>query len=1097
MLFLFIHIISVFNLDTDLKIITYLKLLLLLFYLFIPLSLIAQKTNESVSFDTKKQVSQFLIDTWDSDKGLPYSTLRQVFQTKDKYIWVGGYEGLLRFDGNNFDYYSSNTIPELKTNSVTRFAESLDSTLWIGTQGSGLLSYKNGIFKVHGLEKEYITAIHILDETDSMYVGTRSGGLFGYDIKTQKFTSIFKNQLGKEAIYDILEYPKGKFWLGTRNNGVLTLENNILSEVESEVGKSATLRLYLDNQNKVWAGTYNGVVKYQEGKFIRKFKAINERIYDMKFDLAGNFWIATHHNIYRNNPRTDELELLKSNTNEPFEDTRSIYIDKEDNLWIPSIKQGLCRLYEGKFLNYTTRQGLDYSSINSLTTYNDKDILVGTTKGHLHIIDVENNKVTDYPTKINLTNQELLNIRQDKEGIVWISTYKGLIRKDIDGTERVFTEKDGLPTKMIVRTYQDSKGRFWIGTRGEGLVEMKKDSTTNQYTFEKISTERGFDSYFIMSIREDNRGNLLVATNDKGIFIERGNKFESFGIEEGLPTNLIFNMYCDKENTIWIASSAGIIRWKDDEKVFFGTENDFVRESIFDILEDRQGYFWLSTNKGVLCIKKKDINDLVDKKITKLTWKRYSKYNGMASEQCTGAASSLMSKNGDIWIPTFGGVLKIQPNLLKDNRYLPSVYIKQISLDDEISLEPKNITIEPDQQRLIIEFTALSWKAPQTTKLKYKLQGFDKEWTTVTSKRQATYTSLPHGEYTFKVIAANNDGVWNNEGATLKIIVKPHIYQTKGFMAAIFLLLMAGVWGVVSVRTKIIKAKAKELEEIVKLRTNELQSTNSELMMQQKVVKAQNKNIISSINYAKRIQVAMLPTREYIQKILPKLCILFLPRDIVSGDFYWIEEYNEKVIVATVDCTGHGVPGAFMSLIANDILNKVVLDYSITEPQLILDVLNQEVITILNQKKTDNRDGMDMNIWVWNKKKNIVEFAGAKNPLIYIKNQKLYEIKANSMPIGGNSSYKIEQKYIKHTIKVDAPITIYTFSDGYQDQFGGVKNKKYMKSKFKQLLLEIHALPMPEQHKILKETFIKWKQNYEQIDDVLVMGVKIIPTSNK
>lgn len=1079
------------------------KVLFLLIFLCISFFAIAQKQTKYTPFDPNKQLSQFLIDVWDSEKGLPSSALLQAIQTKNGYLWIGSYDGLLRFDGNSFDIYTKSNVKEFKTNTITHLSESKDSTLWIGTQGSGLLSFKDGLFESHGLEKEYIESIHVLDDSNLAYIGTRSAGLFVYDKTKKTITPVFAKELASESIYDILEYPRGKFWIATRNKGILTLENNKLLKAESEIENPRTLKLYLDNKKEIWAGTYNGILKYENGKFVRKFEELkDERIHDMRFDLAGNFWIVTRATIYRQNVLTKKLELLTTETGEAFDDVRSIWLDKEDDLWIPTARHGLCRLRDGKFINYTTREGLAYPSVNSVGIYNNDEVLVGTSNGSIHRIDSKQNKVFDYPLKTNLSNQEIFNIRQDKEGTVWIITYDGLLKKELNGNEKLYTTANGLPTNVLRLTYQDSKGRFWIGTRGEGLVQYKKEDKSGKEIFEKIATERGFTSDFVMAIKEDRNGNLLVGTNNGGLTIENGNKFDVFTTENGLPTNLIFNIYCDKQNTIWLATNAGLVRWKNKKAYTFDGSNGFTNETIFDIVEDENGYFWFPSNRGVMRVKQSELNALADGENIILNTTHYDKNDGMRSEQCKAATQSLISPQGIIWIPTNNGALHINPSFLPINSRRPPVYIQTVFLDKEVFFEPSKVIMQPDKQRLTIDFTALSFRAPEKVQFKYKLIGFDKDWVVAKdNKRQAVYTNLPNGTYTFQVIAANNDGIWNNEGATVEIIVQPQIYETIWFIGVAILLIGGGIWGLIAVRTKRIKVKAEELEKIIKVRTAELRSSNEELIMQQQVVdernqiiEKQNHNIISSINYAKRIQVAMLPTLERIEQLLPESFILFLPRDIVSGDFYWIEEQNEKIIVATVDCTGHGVPGAFMSLIGNDMLNKVILDYSITQSNLILDVLNEEISNILKQRETENRDGMDMNIWMWDKKTNTVEFAGAKNPLIYIQNGELKEIKADKMSIGGNTEDKKGteyQKYTQHIIQIDSPTLLYTFSDGYQDQFGGNKNKKFMKGKLKSLLLEIHKLPMKEQNQILKNKFEEWKKEYPQIDDVLIIGVRI------
>ena len=263
-----------------------------------------------------------------------------------------------------------------------------------------------------------------------------------------------------------------------------------------------------------------------------------------------------------------------------------------------------------------------------------------------------------------------------------------------------------------------------------------------------------------------------------------------------------------------------------------------------------------------------------------------------------------------------------------------------------------------------------------------------------------------------------------------------------------------------------------------------------------KKIEKQNNNIKSSINYARRIQEAMLPEEALQKSLLPDSFILFKPRDSVSGDFYWFTEiknwYSPDVVFAAADCTGHGVPGAFMSLIGMNALSGII-QRGIAEPNQILDALDSEIRTNLQQEVTGNNDGMDIALCIYRKEKSIIEFSGAKNPLIYIQNKQLFQVKGDVHAIGGHKRKK-EFSYKKHTIVIDEPTTLYLFSDGFRDQFGDNNAGKFMSKKFNQLLLDIHQLPLQEQKELLDKTFEQWKGNAHQTDDVLVMGIKLEPT---
>ncbi|RAW02964.1 hypothetical protein DQQ10_02345 [Pseudochryseolinea flava] len=262
-----------------------------------------------------------------------------------------------------------------------------------------------------------------------------------------------------------------------------------------------------------------------------------------------------------------------------------------------------------------------------------------------------------------------------------------------------------------------------------------------------------------------------------------------------------------------------------------------------------------------------------------------------------------------------------------------------------------------------------------------------------------------------------------------------------------------------------------------------------------KKIDQQNKNIKSSINYAQRIQEAMLPKRDAQQKLLAESFVLFKPRDIVSGDFYWFSEikswYSPDVVIVAADCTGHGVPGAFMSMIGINALNGIV-GGGMAEPDQILQALDRDIRNALQQDKTGNNDGMDVALCIFRKEKGILEFAGAKNPLVYIQNGKLTQIKGDIHPIGGGKR-KHEFTYRKHKVPIEEPTIVYLFSDGYRDQFGGKEGTKFLSKNFNQLLLDIHQKPMDEQKKILDERIESWKSGHPQTDDIMVIGFKLYP----
>lgn len=375
----------------------------------------------------------------------------------------------------------------------------------------------------------------------------------------------------------------------------------------------------------------------------------------------------------------------------------------------------------------------------------------------------------------------------------------------------------------------------------------------------------------------------------------------------------------------------------------------------------------------------------------------------------------------------------------------------------------------------------------------YMLEGYDANWSNWTKETYKDYSNLPAGNYVFRVKSKNIYGQVGEE-AKFYFIIKPPFYQTFGAYILYVLILGILIYVIVRLYTYRLRLQKKYLEEQVRLRTIEIEKQKEQIEQQRDLLYKQNieiqkinKDLTSSIEYAQRIQSAILPDEKYISKFFDDHFILFLPRDIVSGDFYWFYQKDNFIIYSAIDCTGHGVPGAFMSLIGSKILTTIVQIKKIYEPDEILKELNKDIISTLNQENTETQDGMDMALCKIELDKKIVKFAGAKNPLYVIYNNELTIYKASKQSIGGFQF----SDFSKEVIEYKSPTYFYMFSDGYADQFGDGDKGKFMVSRFKNLLLEIYKLPMQEQKQILHQRLRQWQgQNY-QTDDILVIGFKL------
>lgn len=295
-----------------------------------------------------------------------------------------------------------------------------------------------------------------------------------------------------------------------------------------------------------------------------------------------------------------------------------------------------------------------------------------------------------------------------------------------------------------------------------------------------------------------------------------------------------------------------------------------------------------------------------------------------------------------------------------------------------------------------------------------------------------------------------------------------------------FIFLISGYVGFIIAKTSFMAYKNKK----------ELQEKNGEIEDQKKVLAQKNKNILDSIHYAKRIQTAMLPTPQFIEQYLPNSFLLYLPKDVVAGDFYWMEHLDGLTIFAVADCTGHGVPGAMISVVCNNALNRSVREFGLRDPAKILEQTRTIIIQEFEKSNENVQDGMDISLCVFNSKNMELQWAGANNPIWFIKqgSKEVEQIKADKQPVG---KFVKTSPFTTHIFQLKKGDCFYIFSDGFSDQFGGEHEKKYMSSKFKKTLVDLIETPMKAQSSILKSEFENWKGDLEQIDDICIMGIKI------
>ena len=805
---------------------------LCLFALWIPLSGEAQNADADISVE--KPLMHLVVDTWNADDGLPTSNINQLHVDQTGFLWLASYDGLIRFDGAQFTQYSTKTNPKFETNSFTEIHEdTLSGTLWFGTEGSGLIGYKDGLFIPFGLDEEdfrYRVQSIAPRPDGKLWIGTRGHGLYVFDSTSKPhFTHV--PGLEKMTVSAIKRDIDGTFWFGTTKGLFRRVENEFVQrDIQYGLPSYRIGDIFLDSEGELWVGTQSGVAVWhrEENRFEVMESLRGEGVNRIFEDRAGSLWFGTGSFLARRKAASQKLEYFRTEDGLPHRIVKDIDLDREGSLWIGTYRGGLCRLKAGKFTNYTTKTGLGGTAVDCITRYDEDSYLVGTDDGLISFI--QNDTIAPSPLHdVQLSQVRIKSLLRDFNGDIWIGTSLGIIKVGLpDHETQFFNESDRLSDNAVRQIIQTKDSMIWIGTRNGGITRMGADSESLFY----FNKSTGFPSNFIMGMDEQPDGSILVATNDIGLVHVKGEEvIAHYTTKDGLPSNLIFNTYTDANGTVWIATNAGLSRFQDGTFYNYTTKDGLVEDALFDILEDNLGKLWFPTSRGVFFVKKQDFYDRSSGKIDKVSATMYDENDGMAEEQCTGATQSLKSRDGKLWFPTLNGITMIDPADIRTNELPPPVRITELTVDKKrfVPQSASDLSFPSDSRRFILKYTALSLLAPEKVTFQYKLEGLDDDWVDAGTKRQTTYTSLPYGKYTFRVKARNNDGVWNEAGAAVSFEVKPYLYQRPGFYAllvlvAILLVILFFRW-----RTQLIKRRAERLEELVQERTTELSQQTDRL----------------------------------------------------------------------------------------------------------------------------------------------------------------------------------------------------------------------------------------------------------------------------
>jgi serine phosphatase RsbU (regulator of sigma subunit)/streptogramin lyase len=666
----------------------------------------------------------------------------------------------------------------------------------------------------------------------------------------------------------------------------------------------------------------------------------------------------------------------------------------------------------------------------------------------------------------------------DGMGYIWAGTYnQGVVRINPATLEyRQFTTEDGLSDNNVISITENDE-KVYLSTLGGGVSVC--DIGQNPMVFRNLTMDNPDISNYIYSTFIDSKGRIWFAESGDQVHFLDGNGLTSFGIEEGLNFN---NVYCfieDSEQNIYFSTEGnGIYCYDGESFIHYDESNGMASSEIRSIIADPYDNILILTNEGI---------DLFHSGSRSFT--HFGENYGVAYQE-PQLNSVIMDSQGDIWIGTGNGLIKYNPDILFQDTIRPLLFLTGIDLYSVPIEEGLNLFTYRENY-FTFRYTGLWYQDPGQILYRFRLQGYDDNWSLPVANRSMTYPMVPPGTYTFEVQLSVDGSIWKGtDNASFTFTIRPPFWRTWWFLISSIFSAFLLILIIFRVRLAALKAQKKELESEVLKATEAIRNQNKELASQKNEIEHQKLEITDSIHYAGRIQSALLPPDEELEKLFPSYFILNKPRDIVSGDYYWVSRKDDSVIIALADCTGHGVPGAFMSILGISFMNEIVNTSETLVAGEILNELREYLVKSLHQtgRKAETRDGIEMALCVIDTVSKKLQYSGANRPLYLVRNKELKEFKGDPMPIG---VYDDEiNPFTSKEMQLEANDIIYMFSDGYVDQIGGPNRKTFRSRKFKQLLVEIHQKPLEEQKEILEREYEKWRGDIEQIDDIMVMGIR-------
>lgn len=779
----------------------------------------------------------YLIKTWNAEDSLSGSTVTAIIQTPDGYLWVGTYEGLIRFDGVHSQTFDAQNQPALSHSRIQGLYLDARGTLWINTYRGGLTSYRDGVFRREWPDQAYFdlhTTMVSSTSNEVTFVTQFGEVLQGTPDGTNTTWKVINPQGTTRPIFQCAD-KDGTLWFVSRDRRIMQVRKGGAQyeslPTDGGLGDKRVYALAADANGEVWGGVDNRIVKWDGSRFVNMtptnmdtadktfaptmlfptskgaiWVLANDRLREMigrrwtaepaewrgllgfasgramgvHEDSAGGVWFNHYGNgVFYVSP-DGSYRRFTVESGLPGDRVGAWYQDRDNGVWLGVDRGGLVRLAKKRFQVIGAAEGLPPCPVLSVCQDSSNIVWFGTTAEGLY--GYQNGKLKNYPVSDSAAANLVYSIFPRGNGDLWLSAGDG---EDLFEYHDGQVQRSPLAVHGVKSLLIDHAGRLWAGTK----INVGWYTTTSRHVF---GTTDGVAETPVRCLAEAPDGTIWSGADDGTLYRCDPAHVQAFQPKDDVGAHPIWSLLVDPDGTVWAGTfRGGLLRFKDGKFTRFTTKQGLPMDSITQILEDRQNRLWLGTRQGIWCVDKAVLNAYADGKAETVDVVRH--LNGPPTVECSDGyqPACWSAADGRLWFASVEGAVAVDPRALAVSSQPPPVIVEDMQVDGQSAPIGKGkVVVPPGHEQFEFRFTALGFDSPELSRFRYKIVGLDTKWVEADTRRVADYANLSPNHYRFQVIACNSDGVWNRTGATVDFTVQPHFYETRSFiiLASVFVL---------------------------------------------------------------------------------------------------------------------------------------------------------------------------------------------------------------------------------------------------------------------------------------------------------------------